>query len=79
MEYAAKVHFLAAQPKHPPAKVDISVGFQADHLRLSETSGVGVSLVIATLRAEGTVAAAVAVRGAEASPHTVFTHYFHTF
>lgn len=40
-----------------------------------------MSLVVATLRAEGTVVVvvAVAVRGAEASPYTVFTHYFHTF
>lgn len=81
MEYGAKVHFSSAQPKRPTAKVDITVGFQPNNLRLSETSGCNVSLVVATLRAEGTVVvvAAAAVRGAEASPYTVFTHYFHTF
>ena len=80
LEYGAKVHFSPTQARRPPAKVDISVGFHANRLPWSETSGCNVSLVIATLRTEGTVAAAAAAgRGAEASPHAVFTHYFRTF
>lgn len=74
LEYKAKVRFLSSKSKSLHTKVDITVTFPPNHLRFSKTNGCTVSLVIATLWTEGTV-----VGGAEASPYTVFAHYFHTF
>lgn len=76
LEYKAKVRFLSPESKCLHTKVDITVTFPPNHLRFSETSGCSVSLVIATLWTEGTV---VVGGAAEASPYTVFAHYFHTF